>query len=874
MTPLDGIAPEDFPSEKTSREDAARWYVARGIPVFAVCEPDGAKCTGVGLKGHDDAHKPGKMPIRSGWTKREIPSESSITGNWRRRRHNIAMPCGRMGEGYVVALDADGEEGARALADAEAALGALPPTLTVKTGRGRHLLFVAPEGVTDFGAVLGSLAGLRAEGTRLIAGDQPGLDLRGEGGYVVAPGSTHANGTTYTATGTAIAALPRPWWDALPRRTVKAPPKGTTPAAAPSADRYRAALERAKREDLDEIEYAPDGTQNTTINTVALRLFRLALGAGQNLDELAGEILDAAVRGGHPEGRALPTIASARGEAERAGPPSLDDRRAPGARGRRAEDREAEPRKVIPPDGRPRIKIGADVDRMADEAERAIGAHPAVYARHGLGLVHVIAAPKDNIECGAPMLEPLPRPLVVTALAAQAQWISENKNGDERVVRPDEATVSAVHARGIWPSARYIRGVTEAPALRQDGSIASAYGYDPPSGLFVHWRGSLDLPPAPTREDARRAYASLVELFEDFTFKGDAVAQGIARAAVIAAILTPLARAAIRAPVPMFMFDADQPNAGKTLLALVCGAIATGREIAPRHWSLDEEECEKRLFSIGLAGHPVALFDNLRVILSGAAIEKTLSATGLSGRVLGKSEDRTIPWSTVLYFTANAAGYSNDNTARVIHVMLRGRGTDRESTHKFKRPNLVEWVIDHRDEVLRAAFTILAAHRDASRPHAGKTLPKFEVWSRIVAGAIHWASGHDPIDAKPPENANQDANVARVAVLAWWHAFGDRPLRVGQVLEKMRERDLAPGVSALRDAFADLTGTSDPTRLTPGSIGKRLNNSVVDQAWQVPGRTDSLVTMERAGTENGSARYRVTITENKNSNVFAKSLGG
>ena len=74
--------------------------------------------------------------------------------------------------------------------------------------------------------------------------------------------------------------------------------------------------------------------QNTTINTVALRLFRLALGAGQNLDELAGEILDAAVRGGHPEGRARPTIASARGEAERAGPPSLDERRAPGARGR------------------------------------------------------------------------------------------------------------------------------------------------------------------------------------------------------------------------------------------------------------------------------------------------------------------------------------------------------------------------------------------------------------------------------------------------------------------------------------------------------------------------------------------------------------
>lgn len=888
MTPLDGLSPEDFPSEKTSREDAARWYVERGIAVFAVCAPDGSKCTGVGLKGHDDTHKPGKVPIRSGWTKREIPSESSIIGNWRRRRHNIALACGRMGEGYVVALDADGEGGARALADAEAALGALPPTLTVKTGRGRHLLFVAPAGVTDFSAVLGSLAGLRAEGTRLVASDQPGLDLRGEGGYVVAPGSTHANGTTYTATGTAIAALPRAWWDALPRRTDKAPPKGTTPAAAPSADRFRGTLERAKRADLDEIEYAPDGTQNTTLNTVALRLFRLALGAGQNLDELAGEILDAAVRGGHPEGRARPTIASARGEAERAGPPSLDDRRASGARGRRAEDRAVE-RHPVEDDPRDEdgsaIPSASDAHRMIDvsrelhhivaDAARVIGEHPEVYRRHGVGLVRITRATDDQADPGAPIIESLPSPVLATWLSELATWV--RPRGKELVLtHPLDRAVSAVHALGSWPAPmRGLRGIVESPTLRRDGSIASAYGYDPPSGLFVHWRGSLDLPPAPTREDAQRAYAEIVELFEDFTFAGTPNARNISRAAVVAAILTPLAREAIDGPVPAFVFEADQPNAGKTLLATVCGAIATGRVPAIRQHTADDDETAKRLASIAIAGHPLAVFDNVRAHVEGGALEAALSAPAtIAARILGRSEDRELPWRTVLLLTMNAASFSADVARRVVHIALRGRSVDLDQRQEFKHGDLLRHVLSNRLTLLRAAFTILAAHRAARPPHAGALLPTFEAWSRLVGGAIHWASGHDPVRARPPESANRDANVGRAVVLTWLSAFQSEPTSIGQVLEQLRayargdatdEKRRALG--ELRDALADLTGNADPTRVTPGSLGKLIAARVAGRQYPHPADPTTYLAIEDAGRAHGSVRYRATKTSIVSSNA-------
>lgn len=57
----------------------------------------------------------------------------------------------------------------------------LPPTLTVKTGRGHHYYYSTPQ---------------KIQGGAHI--NMPHVDLRGEGGYVIAPPSVHANGHVYT----------------------------------------------------------------------------------------------------------------------------------------------------------------------------------------------------------------------------------------------------------------------------------------------------------------------------------------------------------------------------------------------------------------------------------------------------------------------------------------------------------------------------------------------------------------------------------------------------------------------------------------------------------------------------------------------------
>lgn len=93
---------------------------------------------------------------------------------------NLAVVTGAV-SGLVV-LDVDpAHGGADSLARIEARHGPLPPTVECLTGGGgRHLHFAHPGGEM-----------------RNRAGLAPGLDLRGDGGMVVAPPSIHPSGNPY-----------------------------------------------------------------------------------------------------------------------------------------------------------------------------------------------------------------------------------------------------------------------------------------------------------------------------------------------------------------------------------------------------------------------------------------------------------------------------------------------------------------------------------------------------------------------------------------------------------------------------------------------------------------------------------------------------
>lgn len=121
------------------------------------------------------------------WQKQATTDTRTIRRWWGRsyRDHGIGIATGRESGLFVVDLDvADGKPG---LASWQALVDAYGPadTYTVRTGTGGlHLYYLWPDDDTD----------IRNNQSGKLG---PGVDVRGEGGFVVAPPTIHPNGRPY-----------------------------------------------------------------------------------------------------------------------------------------------------------------------------------------------------------------------------------------------------------------------------------------------------------------------------------------------------------------------------------------------------------------------------------------------------------------------------------------------------------------------------------------------------------------------------------------------------------------------------------------------------------------------------------------------------
>ena len=122
----------------------------------------------------------GKKPLTKNGLKDATKDEARIRTWWTEFSDaNIGIPTGSA-SGFDV-LDIDPRHGGNdSLDDLEAEFGKLPETVEQLTGGGgQHILFKHREDI------------------RNKANLQPGLDVRGEGGYIVVAPSLHESGNSY-----------------------------------------------------------------------------------------------------------------------------------------------------------------------------------------------------------------------------------------------------------------------------------------------------------------------------------------------------------------------------------------------------------------------------------------------------------------------------------------------------------------------------------------------------------------------------------------------------------------------------------------------------------------------------------------------------
>lgn len=189
---------------------------------------------------------------------------------------NVGVPTGV--ESGIVVIDVDDL----------AALDLLPPmpsTLRLATGRGLHFVYRHPG------------FEVRNSASRIA----PGVDVRGDGGYIVAPGSTHPNGKPYLVVDPSPIAECPDWLIGMLRD--ERPSRDAPAVLPPSASRERSATAvhpspyglAALDAEIESLRLATEGTRNDALNRAAFALYGLVKG-GELAQAIVDEALELAAR--------------------------------------------------------------------------------------------------------------------------------------------------------------------------------------------------------------------------------------------------------------------------------------------------------------------------------------------------------------------------------------------------------------------------------------------------------------------------------------------------------------------------------------------------------------------------------------------------
>lgn len=222
------------------------WYVT---PVYGINE---AGCTCA-----KECKSPGKHPAIKDWV-HNCSRDTAQIYNWfnGQAESNIGIVCGEKSGLFV--LDIDGDSGMETISNLEQEYGMLPKTVEVVTGSGwRHLYFKYDERMQSI-----------KSSVRILEG----VDIRSNGSFVVAPPSKHCSGNSYrfkegcVPGGTELADLPEWLLNVL--------------------NQSKSSIRKTERKCDNSQGIIPEGKRNSTLASMAGKLRRAGLGAGEILAAL------------------------------------------------------------------------------------------------------------------------------------------------------------------------------------------------------------------------------------------------------------------------------------------------------------------------------------------------------------------------------------------------------------------------------------------------------------------------------------------------------------------------------------------------------------------------------------------------------------
>ena len=732
-------------------------YARRGFLVFP-CDPDPRSRNAKQPLIARDKDGSGDPIPRTGGFYKATDDEATIRKWWTRYPNAlIGLRMGRVAKVFAIDPDrpkkAGDPDGMEAWADLAAAHGA-PLTHTHVTPRGgRHLLFVYPDHLNITNST-GSLP--------------KGIDVRGEGGYVIAPPSRLLDGGEYRIEEPehAFHFAQAPEWLLDRIHKAEASPRDEAPKSArQNGDRAQGSSRTHSDEIPDSyvaaaveaecaaVASAPAGERNSTLNRAAFSLGTLVGANKLDAGFATRRLLDAAVASGlvadDGERTAVATIESGlTAGAQR--PREMPEHKARSGGEFRSGKRHAAGGDEHAADGgdgsgdQPVIQVvSGEVPRAVTETEEAIVASGTpIFTRSGSlvrPVIEKVPAAKGRQTTVARLKTMCPASLADHVAQVARYQRFDGRSKDWVTINPPGEVMNALLARdGKW-RLHPIAGVITTPTIRSDGSILDRPGYDPETRLYL----SLDpgfrmpaIPAHPGRDEAVKALRLLEELLVDFPFVSE-----VDRSVGLSSLMTPVVRGALPT-APLHAIRASTPGTGKSYLVDLASVIATGRRCPVIAAGRTEEETEKRLGALLREGVPIISIDNVNGELGGDALCQMTNMPIVRVRILGKSEAPETECRATVFATGNGLILVGDMTRRTVLCTL---------STKAERPELRDFIFDPIERVLAdrgayvaAVLTIVRAYRAAGAPKVCGPVGSYEDWTQAVRAPLIWLGHSDP----------------------------------------------------------------------------------------------------------------------------------
>lgn len=738
-----------------------------------------------------------KYPRVDRWQQLATTDPATIRAWWAETPNDGVSIVTGVDSGLVV-IDIDprhgGDEG---WADLEVRYGLAPETVESLTGGGgRHLLFAMP-----------------AEHVITNAGAHhlpPGIDVRGEGGQIVAPPTIHPEtGRAYAwevehdpTDGYAVAELPG-WLLALLTRPIPEQTARREPTERPAGSTLPGDLFAAAHTWPDLLEADGWTFHSRRCSHDTGEIYELwtrpgktpRQGASASLYYRGSDVLKVFTDGAPPLTMNETYTKFGYFAAMRHG-----GNHAAAARAARRMDNTATGSKIEgtkSPKARPKIvHNGRQLDEVVGDAITALQQHnepPTMFVRAG----QIARLRQDEDE--RPMIEAVRGEHMRLHLAEAATWWRALKDDGMTATSPPLDVSTSVLAAGAWPLPP-LAGVVELPVLRPDGTFATDHGYDPATRLY-HWhRGAPypDVAEQPTPDELANAVALIQEMLTDFPWDTSAD-----RANAWALLLTPLIRAIV-GQVPMALVDAPEPGTGKGLLIKIAATITIGRSAGLMAWPTSDEELEKKVTAALMAGNTMMIFDNVEGMVKSPTLAAVLTADSWQGRVLGRSEMVMVPNRATWACTGNNIDVGGDLARRCYRIRLDARQAQPWKRTGFVHSDLEAWVASNRAALLHALCTVVRSWWVAGQPLASSigAMGGYTSWVRTVGGILDHAGVGDFLAnlAEFHADADREAQAWEAFLAGWYELYAEQSVTVADLIAKMTDSQWG---HKLRDVLPD-----------------------------------------------------------------------